>query len=249
MLRTLLIDDEARARENLRILLQRYCNDDVELIGESENVEKGYKDIIVLKPDLVFLDIEMGKGTGFDLLSRFDHYPFKVIFVTAYDRYAIKAIKFSALDYLLKPVTIKDLIDAVSKTKAAINYNKDAHFQSLLDVIKKPQHKANKIAIPVQDGYRLVPVDQIIFCQAQKEYTFINQLNGEVICSSINLGEYEDLLQEFDFFRVHHSYIINRQYIQRYVRGEGGEIITNNNQHIPVSRRKKEEFLQWLINK
>ena len=249
MLRTLLIDDEARARENLRILLLRYCNGDIELIGESENVENGYKDIITLKPDLVFLDIEMGKGTGFDLLSKFDQYPFKVIFVTAYDHYAIKAIKFSALDYLLKPVTIKDLADAVGKAKDAINYNKDAHFQALFDVIKKPQHKTNRIAIPVQDGYRLVPVDQIIFCQAQKEYTFITQVNGEVICSSLNLGEYEDLLKEYDFFRIHHSYIINRQYIQRYVRGEGGEIIVDNNQHLPVSRRKKEEFLNWLTQK
>ena len=249
MLRTLLIDDEAKARENLSMLLEKYCRADIELIGESENVENGYKDIITLKPDLIFLDIEMGKGTGFDLLSKFDHYPFKVIFVTAYDQYAIKAIKFSALDYLLKPVTIKDLIDAVNKAKGAITYNKDAHFQALFDVIKKPQQKTNRIAIPVQDGYRLVPVDQIMFCQAQKEYTFINQVNAEMICSSLNLGEYEDLLSDYDFFRVHHSYIINRQYIHRYVRGEGGEIITLNNQHIPVSRRKKEEFLAWLTQK
>lgn len=249
MLKTLVIDDEARARENLRILLEKYCGNDIELIGESENVEAGYKDILALKPDLIFLDIEMGKGTGFDLLARFDHYPFKVIFVTAYDHYAIKAIKFSALDYLLKPVTIKDLIDAISKAKAAINHNKDAHFQTLFDVIKKPQQKTNRIAIPVQDGYRLIPVDQIIYCQAQKEYTFITQANGDIICSSLNLGEYEELLHEYDFFRVHHSYIINRQYIQRYVRGEGGEIITNNDQHIPVSRRKKDEFLNWLTQK
>jgi Response regulator of the LytR/AlgR family len=249
MLRTLLIDDEAKARENLGILLQRYCKEDIELIGESENVENGYKDILALKPDLVFLDIEMGKGTGFDLLAKFDHYPFKVIFVTAYDQYAIKAIKFSALDYLLKPVTIKELTEAVNKAKKAVSYNKDAHFQALFDVIRKPQQKTNRIAIPVQDGYKLVPVDQIMFCQAQKEYTFINQVNGEAICSSLNLGEYEELLQEYDFFRVHHSYIINRQYIQRYVRGEGGEIITHNNQHVPVSRRKKDEFLSWLTQK
>ena len=249
MLKTILVDDEAKARENLGILLQKYCNTDIEVIGESENIEKAYTDILTLKPQLIFLDIEMGKGTGFDLLDRFDHYPFKVIFVTAYDQHAIKAIKFSALDYLLKPVTIKDLVDAVKKAKAAINYNNDAHFQTLFDVIKRPRQKTNRIAIPVQDGYKLVPVDQIMFCQAQKEYTFINQVSGEIICSSLNLGEYEDLLQEYDFFRVHHSYIINRQYIQRYLRGEGGEIIVGNNQHIPVSRRKKEEFLQWLTSK
>lgn len=249
MLRTLLIDDEPKARENLGILLQRYCSDDIGLIGESDGVENGYQDILTLKPDLVFLDIEMGKGTGFDLLSKFDHYPFKVIFVTAYDHYAIKAIKFSALDYLLKPVTIKDLVDAVNKAKAATGYDRDAHFQALFDIIKKPQQKTNRIAIPVQDGYRLVPVDQLMFCQAQKEYTFIKKADGETVCSSLNLGEYEDRLSDYDFFRVHHSYIINRQYIQRYIRGEGGEIILNNDQRIPVSRRKKEEFLAWLTRK
>ena len=126
MLKTILVDDEAKARENLGILLQKYCNTDIEVIGESENIEQAYTDILTLKPQLIFLDIEMGKGTGFDLLDRFDHYPFKVIFVTAYDQHAIKAIKFSALDYLLKPVTIKDLVDAVKKAKAAINYNNDA---------------------------------------------------------------------------------------------------------------------------
>ena len=246
MLRTLLIDDESKARENLRILLQKYCKSDIELIGESENVENGYKDILTSKPDLVFLDIEMGKGTGFDLLGKFDNYPFKVIFVTAYDQYAIKAIKFSALDYLLKPVMIKDLVEAVNKAKTAVNYDKDGQFRALFDVIRKPNQKTNRIAIPVQDGYKLVPVDQIMFCQAQKEYTFINLVNGETICSSLNLGEYEDLLHDYDFFRVHHSYIINRQHIQRYIRGEGGEIIIKNDQHIPVSRRKKEDFLAWL---
>jgi two-component system LytT family response regulator len=246
MLRTLLIDDEVKARENLSMLLKKYCKDDIELIGESENVEHAYNDILTLKPDLIFLDIEMGKGTGFDVLSKFDHYPFKVIFVTAYDQYAIKAIKFSALDYLLKPVTITELTEAVNKAKKAVIDNKDAHFQALFEVIRKPRQKTNRIAIPVQDGYKLLPVDQIMFCQAQKEYTFINQVNGEVICSSLNLGEYEDLLGDYDFFRVHHSYMINRQYIQRYVRGDGGEVIIHNNHHIPVSRRKKDEFLLWL---
>jgi two-component system LytT family response regulator len=249
MMKTILIDDELRARENLRILLQKHCAADIDLTGECDNIEKAYNDIFLLKPELIFLDIEMGKGTGFDLLNRFSHYPFKVIFVTAYDQYAIRAIKFCALDYLLKPVGIKDLVNAVSKARASIGFNHDIHFQNLFDIIKKPSQKTNRIAIPVQNGYRLVPVDQIMCCQAQKEYTFLNHVNGENICSSLNLGEYEDLLQDYDFFRVHHSYMVNRQYIQRYVRGEGGEIILSNNQTIPVSRRRKEEFLIWLIQK
>ena len=189
----------------------------------------------------------MGIGTGFDLLSRFTHYPFKVVFVTAYDHYAIKAIKFSALDYLLKPVTITDLVNAVSKAKLAIDDNSNLHFHTLFEFLKKPGQKTNRIAIPVQDGYHLIQVEQIMFCMAHKEYTFIKQVNGASICSSLNLGEYESMLQDYDFFRVHHSYIINRQYIQHYVRGDGAILLTNN-ESIPVSRRKKDEFLSWLTH-
>jgi two-component system LytT family response regulator len=249
MLKTVLIDDEVRARENLRILLHKYCAADIEIVGEIESVDNAYSSIISMKPQLIFLDIELGNSTGFDLLNRFNNYPFKVIFVTAYDHYAIKAIKFSALDYLLKPIASTDLINAVTKAKGAIGTNSDDHFQSLFEIIKRPRHKSNRIAIPVQNGYRLIPVDQILFCEAQKEYTLIQHVSGESICSSLNLGEYDSLLQDYDFFRVHHSYIINREYIQHYIRGEGGEVILHNDQHIPVSRRKKEEFLNWLINK
>ena len=248
MLRTILIDDEIKARENLRILLQKHCAVEIDIVDECADIETAYKKILALKPQLIFLDIEMGKGTGFELLSRFTYYPFKVIFVTAYDQYAIRAIKFSALDYLLKPVAIKDLLNAVSKAKAVIDFNNDSQFRNLLETIKKPRQKTNRIAIPVQSGYQLIPVDQILFCHSQKEYTFINHISGESICSSLNLGEYEDLLQDYDFFRVHHSYMVNRQYIQHYNRGEGGEIILTNKQVIPVSRRRKDEFLSWLTH-
>ncbi|TMI63062.1 MAG: response regulator transcription factor [Bacteroidetes bacterium] len=246
MLRTILIDDEAKARENLRILLTRYCKDDIELIEECDTIEKAYTSVNELRPHLIFLDIEMGRASGFDLLNRFKQYPFKVVFITAFDQYAIKAIRFSALDYLLKPVSVTDLRNAVSKVKKSIHSERELHFETLLNFINNPQRKSNRIAIPVQNGYHLIPVDQIMYCEAHKEYTYINLFKKETICSSLNLGEYEELLEGYDFFRVHHSYLVNRQYIQNYIRGEGGEIVINHQQRIPISRRKKEDFLRWL---
>ena len=247
MLKTILVDDEAKARENLKSLLTKYCALDIDVVCESESVEQTYLDILHYKPQLLFLDIEMGMSTGFDLLNKFTSYPFKVIFVTALDKHARQAIKFSALDYLLKPVDVEDLLEAVEKAKRTITgVENESPFHTLSRHIKNLRQKPNRIAIPIQNGYRLVQVDDIIYCHAEKEYTFINQINGEIICSSLNLGEFEEILQDFDFFRVHHSYIINRQYIQNYIRGEGGEIVIDQNQRIPVSRRKKVDFLSWL---
>jgi two-component system LytT family response regulator len=246
MLKTILIDDEEKARENLLILLNKHCSEDIEVIGEYDNIDMAYQAIHDLKPQLIFLDIEMGRASGFDLLSQFNQYPFKVVFVTAFDHYAIKAIKFSALDYLLKPVAASDLRTAVDKAKKSVELDSGVHFQTLFEFIKNPKKKSNRIAIPTQTGYQLISVDQIMYCQAQKEYTFIKLHKGETVVSSFNLGEYEDLLQDYDFFRVHHSYIVNRQYIENYIRGEGGEIVMHGSLRIPVSRRKKDEFLEWL---
>ncbi|TMI63059.1 MAG: response regulator transcription factor [Bacteroidetes bacterium] len=246
MLKTIIVDDERRARENLKILLTKYCAEDIELVGESDNVEKAFDDILTLKPQLIFLDIDMGNATGFDLLSKFTNCPFKVIFVTGFDQHAIQAIKFSAIDYLLKPVAVEDLQKAVEKAKRVINLENESHFNSMFENLKNPRQKSKHVAIPVLNGYRLLHVDQIMYCEAQKDYTFIGHENGETICSSLNLGEYENLLQDYDFFRVHHSYIINRQYIRNYIRGEGGEIVINQHHRIPVSRRKKVDFLSWL---
>jgi len=246
-MKTILIDDERKARENLRILLERFCPGEIELVGESDDVDNAFESIINLQPQLIFLDIDLGNASGFDLLSRFKHYPFKVIFVTAYDQYALKAIKFSALDYLLKPVSVIELRDAVEKAKKSIQQEKAIRYV-IPPYVRDFPKKANRIAIPVQKGYHLVPVDEIMYCHAEKEYTFIKLAKGETICSSLNLGEYEILLHDYDFFRVHHSYIVNREYIEDYHKGDGGEILTTRQQRIPVSRRKRDEFLLWLRN-
>jgi two-component system, LytTR family, response regulator len=246
ILNTILIDDENKARENLRLLIQKHCANDLRIVNECGNIEEAYTAIISLNPTLIFLDIEMTNGTGFDLLNRFTHYPFKVIFVTAFDQYAIRAFKFCALDYLLKPVSTKELLAAVEKAKTSATSDNNEQMQSLTMALQHPKQKHSRIAIPVQNGYQLVPVDKIMLCAAEKQYTDIYLESGTTICSSLNLGEYEELLTDHDFFRVHHSYMLNRQYIRQYIRGEGGEVIMENKMSIPVSRRKKQEFINWL---
>lgn len=247
MLDTLLIDDEPKARENLRIMLEKNCPE-VVIRGEYGNIETAYSAIETINPDLVFLDIELGNATGFDLLGRFAQINFAIIFVTAFDQYAIRAIKSSALDYLLKPVSSKELVLAVNKAKTNVQ-QPNTRVQNLMEAIQSPKQKHNRIAVPHQNGFQMVAVENILFCAADKQYTYLHLADGNTICSSLNMGEYEELLALHDFFRTHHSYLVNRQHILRYIRGEGGEVIMDNHTSIPVSRRKKQEFLVWLTEK
>jgi two-component system, LytTR family, response regulator len=247
LLETILIDREHKARANLRRTLEEYCKQDIHIIGECENSEDAFVMINKAKPDLILLDIELGNGTGFDLLNRFKKYHFKIIFVTDFDRYLIRAIKFCALDYLLKPISKNELILAVERAKHPATNASDEKINKLLEIFRFPRKKPDRIAIPVQTGFEFIPVEQIVFCRAEKQYTYIYEVGGNVICSSLNLGEYDEMLQEYDFFRVHHSYIISRRHIRRYIRGEAGEIVMENNMNIPVSRRKKHDLLDWLM--
>lgn len=246
LLKTILVDDEAKARENLRMMLEKHCAADVSIIGECGDVGDAYSSIKKLQPDLIFLDIELGAESAFDLLQRFTHYSFNVIFVTAYDQHAIQAIKCSALDYLLKPVAVHEITAAVKRAKATAANSLGMQLQNLFEHITHPYHHSNRIAIPVQGGYQVVAAEDIMYCMAEKEYTYLFLKGGGKICSSLHLGEYEDLLKGYDFFRVHHSYMVNRLFIQHYQRGEGGDVVIQDGSIIPVSRRKKEDFLNWL---
>lgn len=249
MLKAILIDDDYRDLEILELLLKKYCATEVFIAGTADAVATGYQLILEIKPDLIFLDVELGMETGFELLSKFSDFSFKVIFVTAYDRYALQAIKFNALDYLLKPVEITELVRAVQKIVKVNAVSIDAELKNLLHTLHHPHQKNNRIAIPVLDGYKMIAVGDILFCEAKKEYTYIYNTNEPVICSSINLGEYEELLQEYAFFRVHHSYLVNKDHVKHYVKTDGGELVVGNNILIPVSRRKKQEVVEWLTLK
>lgn len=249
MLKTLIIDDEKMARENLLKLLATHCSHQLEIIGEADEIDDAYKKILTLRPQLVFLDIDLGVGTAFDLLRKFDNVFFKIIFVTAYDRFAVKAFKFNAIDYLLKPVQAEEVQEAVARAMESAESIDETRLNNLFKFNQQPLNKNNSIAVPTEKGYQMLPVNEIMYCAASKEYTNIYQKKGGYICSAINLGEYEDLLAGYPFFRVHHSYLVNKEHIASYSKGEGGEVIMDNKDVIPVSRRKKTEFLEWLTHK
>jgi two-component system, LytTR family, response regulator len=249
MIRTIIIDDEKMARDNLVKLLTSHCSHEVEIIGEATEINDAYEKIKALRPQLVFLDIDLGAGTAFDLLSKFDGFFFKIIFVTAHDRFAIKAFKFNAVDYLLKPVQVLEVQEAVSRVIQATKSSHDTRLNNLFKFNQQPLNKSNTIAIPTEKGYQMLPVNEILYCTASKEYTNIYHKNGGYLCSAFNLGEYEELLAGYQFFRVHHSYLVNKEHITSYTKGEGGEVVMDNKAIIPVSRRKKAEFLEWLTHK
>lgn len=248
MLSAIIVDDDYRDREILELMINKYCSDSVVIAGTAGNISDARQLILEKKPRLVFLDIELGNETGFDLLSTFDPCPFRVVFVTAYDKYAIRAIKFSALDYILKPIDITELVKAVQKAaedeKKTITYD----IKNLLEVLSRPGNKNNQVAVPTLTGFQFIQVEEIIFCEANKEYTFLHCMHQPVICSCINLGEYEDLLEDYSFLRVHHSYLVNKQHIRQYIKGEGGELVLTNEHKIPVSRRKKQDLIERLTH-
>lgn len=246
MLKAIIIDDEYDSREALRMAVEKYC-EEVEIVAICESPEAGLSAIQILKPDLIFLDVQMPHMSGFDLLNRIDPIDFEVIFVTAYDRYAIKAIKFSALDYLLKPVDIDELLTAVQrvrkKARDAVAVN---HYKSIIENVKSHGQGLGKLAIPTVEGIIFVKIKEITYCEADRNYTILYFSNQEKIIVSKTLKEFESILEDKNFFRVHNSYLINLNHIQKYIKGEGGYVILSDGSHVDVSRRKKEEFLKVL---
>lgn len=246
MIRTILIDDETDSRETLKIAIEKYCPE-VVIQQLCETPEQGLEAIKHTKPDLVFLDVQMPHMSGFDLLQRAAPINFEVIFVTAHDQYAIKAIKFSALDYLLKPVDVDELLHGVRKVKERLHHESSSHrYQSVLNNIQYKNRDIEKLAVPTLEGIDFFNTDDIIYCKAEGNYTvlFLRNKQREMICR--NLKDCENLLVEPRFCRVHHSALVNMQHIQKYVKGEGGYVILTDNHHVDISRRKKEEFLLLL---
>ncbi len=246
MINAIIIDDEITGLESLQLSIEKYCPD-VAIKGIFNSPEKGIEGIKNLKPDLVFLDIQMPAMSGFDVLKNVSPVTFDVIFVSAYDQYAIKAIKFSALDYLLKPVDVDELIQAVKKVKDRLNNKTNVHhYQSVLNNIQIRSGKIDKLAVPSAEGINFFNTQDIIYCKADGSYTTIILTNNQSFLVSKNLKDFESILSESGFCRVHHSYIINLRHVQKYIKGEGGYVILTDNHHVDISRRKKEEFLALL---
>ena len=253
-LRAVIIDDETNAREALTNLLRLVCPE-VEICGEAKNVDLGIELIKNEKPNIVFLDIQMPGKSGFDLLASFDKVDFGVIFTTAYQEYAIRAFRFSAIDYLLKPIDPDELQAAIEKYKSQIGKVNPEQIQILqeqLDTSRSPRlverqrNDNQRIALPTAEGIHFVQMTEIIQCESLGSYTKFHLVKGPAIVVSRLLKEYEEILDHYYFFRVHQSNIINLEHIKRYVKGDGGQVWMSDNTEIEVSRRRKEEFLSIL---
>jgi two-component system LytT family response regulator len=242
---TLIVDDEFGSRKTLHNFLVKYCPE-VEVVAEAASVEEAVAAIKRTSPELVFLDINMPDEDGFELFNKIPQPDFYTVFVTAYDEYSLRAFKHHALDYILKPIDINELTEAVGRILKLQNHKEDAH--RLKSILQTGQQTflSGRIALPVSDGLAYVQVNDIIRCEAEGSYTNMYFTNRTKIVVCRSLGIYEDLLKEHGFARVHHQHLINLKHVERYRRGRGGIVFMSDKKEIDVSQRKKDEFLKLL---
>lgn len=239
-MRAILIDDELPNLENLQVLLAKYCPA-IKVVATANNINDAFDQVNLHRPELLFLDIQMGNTTGFDLLNQFQEKTFEVIFVTAYDHYGIQAIKFAALDYLLKPVDPDELITAVAKAERRIASKMNGEqLNFLLNQIKRSEPTIPKIALPQQHEIRYVSVDEIVRCVADNTYTLFHLTCGEKILISRSLKEYADLLKPQGFVRAHQSHLVNPKFVKSWLKEDGGALLMNSGDKIPVSKPNRE---------
>jgi two-component system LytT family response regulator len=243
-IKSIIVDDEKHGRENLAGILKQYCPE-VELLGDADSVEVAIPLIRELNPDLVFLDIEMPRANGFQLLEHFKDFRFEVIFVTAYDNFAIKAIRFSAADYILKPINLNDLQTAVRKVANRIQQKQEnQRMKQLVYNITQPQNP--RIGLPTGDRIEFIEVHKIIRCQGEGNYSHIYFEGNKHLLVAKTLVEFEDLLQEYSFFRVHKTHLVNLKQVIAYVKTDGGILQLSNGDSVAVSRRRKEDVQKML---
>lgn len=235
----IIVDDEFKSRESLKVLLEEFC-DDVRVLAICRNVAEGLEAIQTHQPHVVFLDIQMELETGFDLLEKLPTIDFEVIFTTAFSEYAIKAFKFSALDYLLKPINVKELKSALAKVQQQLIQNNFAELEH--SIRRKSLYKSN-LLLPCNDGYLFVKIDEIVYCEADGNYTIVHVKGGGKHVISRTLKEYDHTLSGQGFFRIHNAYLINMNEVTQYTRGDVGHVVMSNGVTLDVSRRRKEEFL------
>ena len=247
MIKAILVDDEQHCLDTLSMILHDYCPQ-VRIVAKVLSGKEALDAIAEHQPSLVFLDIEMPVMNGFEMLEHFSSVPFAIIFTTSYDQYAIRAIRFSALDYLLKPIDPKELISAVHKIEA-LKVPPDAdHFRMLLSQVRSRGEEFSRVAVPTLEGYELVPSEDLISCEADNNYTHLHIKPKGKITACRTLKEMEELLLAFpSFVRVHHSYIVNLNEVKKYIRGEGGYLIMNDGSTINVSRSRKDLLLKRLV--
>ena len=244
MIRAVLVDDEQKALEVLKHKLGTYCPQ-IEIIGTAKTAAEAYNLITSAHPQLVFMDVAMPNENGFDLLRRLPRLDFELIFVTGFDSYAIDAIKFCAIGYVLKPIENEDLIEAVenamSRIKEKVNQERNQQF---LENLLNPGQAQNRIGIPTEAGLEFIPTEEIVRCEGFQKYTKVIARDRKQILSSYNIGEFRKLLERYGFYAPHKSHLINLQHILRY--DKEGTVTMSDDSHVPVSRRKKQEFMEKL---
>ena len=246
MLTAVIIEDEQASRELLATYLSKYCPD-VTLLAQADSVKPGLEAIRKHKPDIVFLDVEMPKGNAFDLLEEAGEINFETVFVTAFGNYAIQALNYSAAYYILKPVSIDELVAAVEKIKKQKEKNQVAlHTRVLLDNMKNQNAQNFKVVLPLMDGFEVVPVKDIVRCEANDNFTDFHFVSRPRMMICRTLKFYEQLLTESGFMRVHKSHLVNIGYIKKYTRGKGGQLTMSDSSVIDVSPNKKDELLTKL---
>ncbi|WP_373517150.1 LytR/AlgR family response regulator transcription factor [Pricia sp.] len=246
MIRAVIIDDEQHGIDWIKELLVPF-REKIKCVGSARTLQNALSLIKEVSPDLVFLDIQIDDRTGFEFLQMVSPISFEVIFTTAHEKYAVRAFKFSAVDYLLKPIDADDLRIALLKfeTKSA-----SKHLEQKIDVLLhnlEARHTVKKITVPTMDGYEFLEVTDIVRCRSDVNYTDIHLKNGKKITVSKTLKSFEELLEPEHFFRIHNSHLINLREVKKYVKGKGGYVTMNDNTHLEVSTRRKDAFLKRLI--
>ncbi|ARS38230.1 DNA-binding response regulator [Sphingobacteriaceae bacterium GW460-11-11-14-LB5] len=247
MIRAVIIDDEKNNIETMVSLLRKH-ELPVTVVGSATNADDAISTIVATNPDLLFLDIQMPEKNGFDVLKALPHYQFEVIFVTAFDQYGIQAVKFSAIDYLLKPVNPEELKTSILKVEAKLNQRKqNVQLENLMELIKnKDAKKDHKLALASTKEIRFVHTDEIIRCESSNAYTQFYLADGKNIMVSKPIFEYEEILSNYDFIRCHQSHLVNAKFIKSLVKEDSGYLLLNDDTRIPISRGKKENVLKAL---
>ena len=245
MITAIIVDDEPDCCESMAMLLERYCPE-VKVLDICYSAETALQSIKEHAPEILFLDIEMPFMNGFELLEKLGKINFDLIFTTSYDQYAIKAIRFSALDYLLKPIDRAELQKAVQKAAQRNQHPLPQQLEMLLQKLKNPAISIKKIAIPTMEGFQLLTAESIISCESEGNYTHLFLKDKRKITASRNLKEVEELLEDYAFIRIHHSYIVNINEVEKYIKGEGGYLMMSDGSNINVSKSRKELLLKKL---
>lgn len=242
--KAIIIDDIEQARTTIKQDLAVYAPD-FEIVGEASGVVQGAKLLKTTKPDILFLDIQMQDGSGFDLLDLLPEIDFKIIFITASDAHAIKAFRYAAIDYLMKPIDPDELVEALKKFRESY-IDESAKYALLSDRLKNHQRPNERLALHSQDKIQVVEIETIVRCESSVNYTTFFFQNGDQIVVTRTLKEFEDLLSDQGFFRVHQSHLVNTRQIKEYVKAEGGHLIMKDSTLIPVSVRKRPEVMKML---